>query len=126
MKTSLLAALALAALAQPLAAAPAAPDRAAELLRAQGSVPVADAGPHVAPGTFRIQVAAKLGRPDLALADGTWLYHGRRIEQSAARGTLVVRFAHNRVASLAVVSDTVVAALRADPARAPHELVATK
>lgn len=130
MKTQLFAALAAALLTSPLALADSsAPSRdpAAELLRRQGSLTIAAAGPHVSPGTFRVQVAAKLGSPDLTLADGTWLYRGRRIEGSAARGTLVVRFTEGRVQSLAVVTDAVVAALRADPSgRAAKDLLATR
>ena len=111
------------------AAAPSsADDSAAQLLAREGSVRVTSAGAFVAPGTFRVQVAAKLGRPDLTLADGTWLYHHRRIGESAAEGTLVVRFAAGRVSSLSLVTPAVVAALRADPrpATAAAELVATK
>jgi hypothetical protein len=90
-------------------------------------VPVQAAGAHVARGTFRIQVSTKLGRPDLELADGSWLYHGRTIAGSSARGTLVVRFAQGRVSELALVTPAVVAALRADPQRPlGNELVAAK
>ena len=122
----LLAALAFAP-AFPSAHAATAPDRAAELLRQRGHVPVAQVGPHVATGTFRVQVAAKLGRPDLTLADGTWLYRGRRVTGSAAAGTLVIRFEAGRVSAIALATDAVVAALRADPTRgAPLELVATR
>lgn len=130
MKTHLLAALAAALFASPLALADSsAPSRdtAAELLRRQGSLTITAAGAHVAPGTFRVQVAAKLGSPTLTLADGTWLYRGRGIEGSTAQGTLVVRFAEGRVQSLALVTDAVVAALRADPSgRAAKDLVATR
>ena len=104
----------------PVAAAPAttpATDRAATLLATHGRLAVTDAGPFVAPGTFRVQVAAKLGRPDLTLPDGTWLYHGHRVPDSDARGTLVVRFDAGRVRDLALVTPAVVAALQTAPAR---------
>lgn len=123
----LLAAATLFAAAAGLSAAPApapAADRAATLLAAHGRLAVTDAGPFVAPGTFRVQVAAKLGRPDLALPDGTWLYHGHRVPDSDARGTLVVRFAAGRVRDLALVTPAVVAALQAAPARADTRLAA--
>lgn len=90
-------------------------DSAARLLAAHGSVAVENAGPYVERGTFRIQVSEKLGRPSLELADGTWLYHHRAVEGSAARGTLVIRFEQGRVVELAIAAPAVVAALRADP-----------
>lgn len=117
MKTYLLATLALAlsvATALPARSA----DAAAALLRRHGSVPVSAAGPHVALGTFRVQVSAKLGSPDATLPDGTWLYRNRQIEGSAARGTLVVRFNSGRVSELLLADEPTVAALRADPAGA--------
>lgn len=101
-------------------------DRAADLLARQGAIPVAAAGSHVERGTFRIQVVAKLGQPDARLGDDTWLYHERAVEGSAARGTLIVRFTNGRVSSLAMATPAVVAALRANPAAAVHELVATR
>jgi hypothetical protein len=132
MKTTTAASLLLAAtvaLASPFAAAkePSPSDRAAQLLAAKGTVPVQAAGPHVERGTFRIQLSTKLGRPDLVLSDGTWLYHNRTVEGSNARGTLVVRFDKGRVSDLALVTPAVVAALRADPRQPlPAEIVATK
>src|SRR5687767_16036652 len=71
-------------------------DAAARALVSNGSVSVAQVGPYVTPGTFRVQVSTKLGRPDVVLADGTWLYHRHRIEHSEAEGTLVVRFTSGR------------------------------
>jgi hypothetical protein len=107
---------------------PAARDRAAELLTQRGTVSAVAAGRHVEPGTFRVQVAAKLGRPDAVLADGTWLYHSRKIEGSTATGTLVVRFTAGRVVSLALASPATVAALRDQQPRAgaAQEFVARK
>ncbi len=103
-------------------------DRAAELLARQGTVEIVAAGPFVEAGTFRVQVAAKLGQPDLKLADGTWLYHHHTIEGSSAEGTLVVRFTgKGRVSSLALVTPALVAALRDNAARpAASPLVAVK
>jgi outer membrane protein assembly factor BamE (lipoprotein component of BamABCDE complex) len=89
-------------------------DTAADLLAQHGSIAVSSAGAHVSAGTFRVQVAAKLGRPDLVLPDGTWLYHGRNVPESSARGTLVVRFDQGRVSSLSLAGPTVVASLRAE------------
>jgi hypothetical protein len=88
-------------------------DRAIQLLTAHGLVPVHAAGPYVERGTPRVQVAAKLGRPDAILPDGTWLYHDRAIEGSEATGTLLVRFEHKRVSSLALAGPSTVAALQA-------------
>lgn len=95
-------------------------DDAATLLRRDGIVHVKQAGPHVGIGTFRIQVAVKLGQPDARLGDDTWLFHDRRIEGSDARGTLIVRFANGRVQSLALATPAVVASLRDHPQRSPR------
>jgi hypothetical protein len=90
-------------------------DRASALLASQGSIAVASAGPYVEIGTYAIQVTAKLGRPAASLPDGTWLYENFSAEDSAARGTLVVRFVQGRVSSLALATPAVVAALRTAP-----------
>lgn len=92
-----------------------APDRAAQLLAQHGAVAVAAAGPYVERGTPRIQVSTKLGRPDVTLPDGTWLYRNRVVEGSSARGTLIVRFNAGRVHELAIATPAVVAALHDHP-----------
>jgi hypothetical protein len=105
------------------------PDSAAQLLARHGQVTVLTAGPYVQPGTYRIQVSAKLGQPDARLPDGTWLYHHRRIDGSDAGGTLVVRFTQGRVQSLTIATPAVVAALRQaapKPGTPAHDLLATK
>lgn len=102
-------------------------DAAAQLLASTGAISVKNVGPYVERGTFRVQVATKLGRPDVTLADGAWLYRNRGVEGSAARGTLIVRFADGRVSDLTVATPAVVAALGADSRkRATTELVASK
>ena len=93
-------------------------DHANELLTANGSVRVSHVGRAVEIGTYQIQVSVKLGRPDLRLADGTWLYHERNIEHSEATGTLVVRFTNGRVSELSLAGPSLVAALETQ-ARAP-------
>jgi hypothetical protein len=104
-------------LAAPLTvtSSPAAPeDRAARLLADGGRIALTDAGPHVSTGTFRIQVATKLGPPDLRLSDGTWLYHHRRVSDSTAQGSLLVQFdAAGRVSALSLATPATVVALRA-------------
>ena len=128
MKTrlSLLTVFTLATLAS-ASANPAATDSAAVQLAARGTLHVAAAGPFVELGTFRVQVAAKLGRPDVVLADGTWAYQHRRVEQSAAEGTLLVRFnAQGRVAALQLVTPALFATLRDNPRGAPADLLAKK
>ena len=120
MKTNLVSALRLAALAATLTPfsasvsakdiAPA--DRAEDLLALHGSVPMTQAGPYVEVGTYLIQVAVKLGQPTAKLADGTWLYRHYQVEGSHAAGTLVVRFNPNgRVSDLALVTPTVATAM---------------
>jgi hypothetical protein len=107
------------------AAAPDVNDAAARLLTRQGSVAITQAGPFVAPGTYRVQVSTKFGRPDTILADGTWMYDHRRIEGSEAEGTLVVRFERGRVSSLTLVTPAVATAMRTpSPQRPGNELVA--
>lgn len=110
------------------AAAPAGDsDRASALLVRQGSIAVASAGPYVEAGTYRIQVSAKLGRADVILPDGTWLYHGHRVVQSDAEGTLVVRFQGNRVSALAIVTPAVAVALQSGARQAKAaDLLAAK
>ena len=102
-------------------------DPAMERLATTGVIPVKTAGSYVEKGTFRIQVSTKLGRPTTVLPDGTWLYENRTIEESKARGTLVVRFNQGRVSELALVTRAVAMAMQAEPHQ-PLEsyLVATK
>lgn len=92
-------------------------DVAAQRLARDGGVIVAAAGSFVALGTFRVQVSHKLGRADLILADGTWLYHRHRITDSAAEGTLVVRFKEGRVSSLTLVTPATIAIVLAEEQR---------
>jgi outer membrane protein assembly factor BamE (lipoprotein component of BamABCDE complex) len=100
-------------------------DRASQLLAATGTLPLKAAGPYVEAGTFRIQVSAKLGRPTARLADGTWLYENFSAQESAAAGTLVVRFnADGRVGNLALVTQAVALALSAPKKPAGTILVA--
>ena len=105
----------------------AARDAATERLSTLGVIPVKTAGPYVEAGTLRIQVSTKLGRPSSILPDGTWLYDNRTVEQSNARGTLVVRFHQGRVSELALVTPAVAVAMRTDPNKSLGSyLVATK
>ena len=124
MKNYLVSSLRVAGLIGTLFAAAAAfaqsPDRAAQLLVATGSVRVANVGPYVATGTCRVQVSTQLGRPSATLADGTWLYENFNADGSSASGTLVVRFADNRVSSLTLAGPTVVTALRAQSKAPAH------
>ena len=79
-------------------AAPA--DSTAQLLSTAGSVPVKAAGPYVQVGSYRIHVWARLGHPSAVTSDGTWFYRNFKAEESAANGTLVVRFDRGQVSSL--------------------------
>ena len=122
MKTFLTSSLRAAALASTLfvfvttaSAKNTAADRAEQLLARHGSVEVSAIGDYVEIGTFLIQVSVTLGAPDNKLADGTWLYSRKRIENSEAQGTLVVRFTNGRVSSLTLATPAVVAALRDAP-----------
>lgn len=120
---STVAAIAAAVSASP--ASPAAPaDPAAQLLQRHGSIAVANVGEHIEAGSFRVHVSARLGRPDAVLPDGSWLYHRRRVADSAATGTLVVRFNTGRVSELRLAAPALAAALPPAPADSP--LVAIK
>lgn len=88
------------------------PTDPAALLRAHGAIAVAQAGPYVHRGSYRIQVATKLGSPDAILPDGTWLYRSYAVPESSVDGTLVVRFANGRVSELVLASAQTVSALR--------------
>ena len=85
-------------------------DRAAELLRTTGRLSVQAAGPHVEVGTYLIQVSVMLGRASATLPDGTWLYDNFVPENSAAKGTLVVRFTKGRVSDLSLVTPAIATA----------------
>ncbi len=114
-----------AGLAAAVAASPAVPaDPAAHLLQRHGSLAVANVGDHVETGSYRVHVSARLGRPDAVLPDGTWLYHRRRVADSTATGTLVVRFDAGRVSELRLAAPALVAAL--PPVPAESVLVAIK
>ena len=87
-------------------------DRAVDTLASNGTIPVKAAGPYVEVGTSLIQVAVTLGQPTAKLGNGTWLYQNHSVEGSDARGTLVVRFADNRVSELSLVTPAVATAMR--------------
>lgn len=102
-------------------------DSAARLFATTGIVPVAAAMPYrsidpqassVHIGTWRSNVAAKLGRPSAVLADGTWIYRNFTVDGSNAQGTLVVRFEHGDVSQLTLVSPKLEAAMLTTPAGA--------
>ena len=84
-------------------------------------------GDAVNPGTSRIMVSMRLGRPTAVLADGTWLYQGYRARMTrrdadhtdadanpefVGTGTLIVRFVSQKVASLSIADEPTIAALR--------------
>lgn len=102
----------------------AATDRAAEILRTSGCLPVQAAGPYVAVGTYQIQVSVKLGRASAVLPDGTWLYESFVPENSTASGTLVVRFANGRVSDLSLVTPGIATAMRSPKQPTDKSLVA--
>ena len=99
-------------------------DAASERLAAAGTISVKSVGQYVEQGTLRIQVSTKLGRPTTILSDGTWLYDNRKVIESEASGTLVVRFQKGRVSDLSLVTPAVAVAMKAKPVGS--DLVATK
>lgn len=80
-------------------------------LAATGELTVKDAGPYVHCGSYRIWVLSHLGRPTFTLPDGTLIYRDCFVEDSPAKGTLVVRFANGRVSQLRLVGHAVELAL---------------
>lgn len=94
----------------------AAADPTAQALDSIGVVPVKAAGPYVQIGSYRIHVRMRLGRPNAMLPDGTWLYNDISADNSAAKGTLVVRFDQGKVSQLSLVSPAVATAMLRAPA----------
>jgi hypothetical protein len=101
-------------------------DRADYLLARDGAIAVQAAGPYVQIGSYRMWVEAKLGRPSEKLADGTWLYRGREVKNSDARGTLVVRFDQGQVSALSLVTAEVAHVLVAADKVSGSGLVASR
>jgi hypothetical protein len=111
-------------------------DPAAQLIATAGVVQVKTAKPFralnsgaspVQVGTWRDHVTLTLGRPSEVLEDGTWLYRNFAVDESLARGTLVVRFDHGDVSELSLVSPKVEAAMLTTPAGAKgRKLIASK
>jgi hypothetical protein len=93
-------------------------DPAAQMLSTAGVVPVKDVGSYVHVGSYRIHVWTILGRPSATLPDGTYLYKNFAANDSAAHGTLVVRFVQGRVDQLSLVSPAVATAMLTAPAQA--------
>lgn len=91
-------------------------DQAAQVLATAGIVPVKTAGPYIEIGSYRIWVSSHLGRPSAVLANGAWLYRGYSVADSAASGTLVVRFIDGRVSKLSLVTSAVETAMLTAPA----------
>lgn len=102
-----------------------APEQAARLLATHGAVSISSVGRYVQPGSYRVQVATKLGQPDVRLPDGSWLYHHRKIDGAQATGTLVVQFDGHRVSALSLVTPKVAAAMATPQAKPAPELLAT-
>ena len=94
-------------------------------LAATGEVAVANAGPYVEVGSYRIWVSSHLGRPSAVLADGTWLYSNYSVNDTAVSGTLAVSFSGGRVAAMKLLSPARVAMLRTAP-KAGSTLIAAK
>jgi len=131
-KISLKSLLTTAALAAVVLAASSTTVRASDLdrpisrqLAATGEVAVANAGPYVEVGSYRIWVSSHLGRPSAVLADGTWLYSDFSVGDTTVSGTLAVTFTGGRVATMKLLSPARVAMLRSAP-KAGNTLVAAK
>jgi hypothetical protein len=86
-------------------------DEAQKIMNLAGSLEVQSAGrtvgDYVEIGAWRETVSSRLGKPNLALADGTWLYYEFSVDDSIAKGILVVRFNKGCVTELKLVSQDV-------------------
>jgi hypothetical protein len=86
-------------------------DEAQKIMNLAGSLEVQSAGrmsgEYIEIGAWRETVSSRLGKPNLALADGTWLYYEFSVDDSAANGVLVVRFSKGCVSELKLVSHDV-------------------
>jgi hypothetical protein len=102
-------------------------DEAQKIMNIAGSIEVQsagrDAGGYVEIGAWREAVTSRLGKPNVALADGSWLYYEFSVDDSAAKGVLVVRFNNGCVSELKLVSQDVANSLCA--ASKPSELGST-
>lgn len=84
-------------------------------------------GDAVAPGTSQLLVSLRLGSPNCVLPDGSWVYHGYEVQigpDLRKAGSLVIRFAGNRVATLHVADDATIQALRRALHAMPDRLLA--
>jgi hypothetical protein len=99
-------------------------DEAQRIMNIAGSLIVQSAGrpdgSYVEIGAWREMVSSHLGKPNVALADGTWLYYNFSVDDSMANGTLVVRFDKGCVSELKLVSQDVANSICA--ASTPTEL----
>ena len=70
-------------------------------------------GDLVTRGVSRIMVSMRLGRPDIVLSDGNWLYRDYHFDEAnATLGALIVRFTNNCVSSLSIANHQAVVAVR--------------
>jgi hypothetical protein len=95
----------------------AAPDLAASALARVGSIPVKTAhhdefGDSVGIGSSPNLVIFRLGKPNVMLRDGTWMYRGCTVDLSEGTGTLVISFSKNRISQLTLVTPAVELAMR--------------
>lgn len=96
-------------------------DRACQIMDAKGYVALSSVGPGVEVGASKETVSKTLGRADVALPDGSWMfYRNFYVDHSIAHGTLVVAFSSGRVSALRLVTPLVAVALVAHPDRAPN------
>ena len=132
MKTLLLAASLVAALAASATLASATPastetndSRISQALAVTGQVAVANVGDYVQAGSYRIWVSSHLGRPDHVLSDGTWIYDSRHVENSAVGGSVAISFENGRVSTIKLLSPSLVTALL-HPAKPAVQVVASR
>jgi hypothetical protein len=100
-------------------ASPSRSDAINQALANNEAVPVAQANPDsfgnpVSVGCDEAAVYKSLGQPSAGLADGSWLYRDFYQDGGSAKGTLLVRFEHGRVAKLELISPSEEQALGAE------------
>jgi len=89
-------------------------DRAYAAMLASGSVRIASIGAALKIGSPKLVVSGVAGRADVRLSDGSWLFYKTfYVDNSQARGSLVVSFTGDKVSGLKLVAPYAAVAVQA-------------
>lgn len=99
-------------------------DRPCQIMDATGSLSIANVGGEVRLGSGKASVSKNIGRPDLVLPNGAWMFYKNfYVDHSIAHGSLMVSFRDDRVTALRLVSPSVAVAMVSHPGRNSGETV---